>query len=435
MKASEIAEITNGELFGDEQQVIGFEFDSRKCREGHLFVALKGNRDGHNFIADAFKRGAVGVLASKKVPVPKGKFSILVENTLKGFSKIASNKRKRFQGTVIAVTGSVGKTTTKELLSQFLSKRFSVYFNVKSYNNLIGVSYTLSNLPNSTEVYVQELGTNRKGEIKELTNIVKPDIAIVTHIGKAHTENFKNIKEIVEEKLSITENAKIAIVPYQFKELSKAEKTITFGEKGDISLKKLKLKQNGTEFTLSVGNFEERFFTDIPGYSVVNATMIAAAVSLEMEISLKDLKEAVLRFQPPEMRMNTLKLGRVTLINDAYNANPVSMANAIKVLSLYSKRKVAILGEMLELEKAEEEHRKLGKLLKTHQIDAVITVGKNAAAILETFDGEAYHFKSREEFLKFIKNYEFSNSVVLIKGSRANRLEEAVEILRKRYEG
>lgn len=433
MKASEIARIVNGKLIGEDLQVNSFEFDSRKCGKGSLFIALKGNRDGHDFINDAFEKGAVGALASKKHTVPAGRFLVLVEDTLKGFSKIASQKRKGFKGTVIAVTGSVGKTTTKELLSHFLSKRLSVYFNTRSYNNLIGVSYTLSNLPNNAEVYVQELGTNKKGEIKELTEIVKPDIAVVTYVGKAHTENFGSFKEIVEEKLSITESAEIAVVPYEFREYSRGKKTITFGKMGYISLQSVKLSPEGTEFILKIKDGKEKFFTPIPGYSVVNATMVAAAIALEMDIPLKELKEAVLSFQPPEMRMNVLKLKGTTVINDAYNANPISMANAIKVLSTYSGKKIAVLGEMLELDNAEEEHRKLGELLKEHRIDTVIATGENAAAILETFNGEAYHFVDRKEFLNFIKRYEFSNATVLVKGSRANRLEEVVEILKKRY--
>lgn len=433
MRAEEVAKIVKGRLRG-RGKIESFEFDSRNIKEGSLFVPLKGNRDGHQFIDDAFKRGASGTLSEKVIKVPEGKFLIEVDSTFEAFKSIGKWKRENFKGTTVAVTGSVGKTTTKELLNHIFSKFFKTYRNIKSFNNILGVTHTLSNLPLSAEVYIQELGTNRKGEIPELMDFIKPEISVVTTVEKAHTEGFGNVDEIVEEKLSITEGTSLSIVPFQFKKLSRSKETITFGREGDIKLMEVNFFPDKTEFTVESFGRKIQFLTRVPGYGIVNSTLIAVGLAEVFKINILELPELIGTFTPPEMRLHIEKLNDVILIDDSYNANPKSMENAIKVLSLQELPKVAIIGEMLELGKeSKEEHEKVGELLKLAGVETLIAYGEETEYTFKVFEGIKFHFTSRKEFIKFINKYLFSGKAVLVKGSRGNRLEEVTKIIRQRY--
>ena len=432
MKGSEIAKVVGGEFLGEDLDVKNFVFDSRECCSGSLFVPLKGRRDGHGFIEDAFKRGAVGTFSETPLSIKKG-FQILVDDTLKAFERFALYKRKHFEGKVIALTGSVGKTTTKELLFFTLSKFFAVHCSKKSYNNLIGVSYTLSNLDDLSDIYLQEIGTNSRGEVGFLREIVCPHLSVVTAIGKSHTQSFKRMEDLVEEKFSITEGVEFAVVPSEFSAFSKAKETFTFGREGDVSVKSVSFDFSGTRFVLSVEGRELRFFSKIPGYSIVNATMIAVLVAKLLNIPFDCLVEAVGSFTSPEKRMNLIKLKDIIVIDDSYNANPTSMENALRVLSTFKGRKVAVLGDMLELDNSPSEHRRIGEILNSLKVDLLVAFGEMGRYILETYKGEAYHFTDREKFLEFLKVCDFSGSAVLVKGSRSNRLEDAVNILVERF--
>ncbi|TCK06252.1 UDP-N-acetylmuramoyl-tripeptide--D-alanyl-D-alanine ligase [Phorcysia thermohydrogeniphila] len=435
MKAEDLAKITEGRLRGEKNiSVSSFEFDTREGVSEALFIPLKGKRDGHDFIEDAFLKGALGTLTEIPVEVPEGKFSIEVEDTFLAFKKIAQFKRENFSKTLVAVTGSVGKTTTKELLFHLFSDRFKTYKNKKSFNNMLGVVYTLSNLPRETEVYIQELGTNAPGEIGELTAFVKPDISIVTAVERAHTEGLKDFDTILKEKMSITEDVPAAVVPYAFREFSKSFETVTFGREGDVRVVDLKFFPDRTLFSLEFFGKRLSFESPIPGYSLVNAAAVAVAVALILGVDVADFPERLKSFQPPEMRLCIERLKGVVLINDAYNANPRSMENAIHVLSLQPTTKVAVLGDMAELgEISREEHRKLGELLNRAGVTELVAFGEEIGRALETFKGKSFYFTIREEFINFINNYDFSGKAVLVKGSRKNRLEEVVKIIRQRY--
>ena len=435
MKAEDLAKITKGRLKGAKNlSVSSFEFDTRERISGALFIPLKGKRDGHDFIEDAFLKGALGTLTERPIKVPEGKFSVEVDDTFLAFKRIARFKRETFSGTLLAITGSVGKTTTKELLFHLFSDLFRTYRNKKSFNNMLGVTYTLSNLPEDTELYIQELGTNAPGEIGELTAFIKPDVSIVTAVEKAHTEKLKSFDVILSEKMSITESVPVSIVPHTFKEFSKSCETLTFGREGDVKVDEVKFLPDKTLFSLEFCGKRLSFESPIPGYSLVNGTAISVAVALVLGIEVTDFPEKLKTFQPPEMRLRLERLKGVVLINDVYNANPRSMENAVYVLSLQPGTKVAILGDMAELgEISEEEHRKLGELLNRAGVSELIAFGEEIGVSSETFNGKTFYFTIREEFINFINNYDFNGKVVLVKGSRKNRLEEVVEIIRQRY--
>jgi len=435
LKAEDLARVTKGRLKGEKNlSVSSFEFDTREKISGALFIPLKGKRDGHDFIEDAFLKGALGTLTERPVKVPEGKFSIEVENTFLAFKRIAQFKRENFSKTLVALTGSVGKTTTKELLFHLFSDCFKTYKNKKSFNNLLGVVYTLSNLPEGTELYIQELGTNAPGEISELTAFIKPDISIVTAVEKAHTEGLKSLETILREKMSITEGVPVAIVPYPFREFSKSSETLTFGTEGDVEVTEVKFLPDKTIFSLEFYGKKLSFESPVPGYSLVNATAVAVAVALVLGVDTTNFPERLRTFHPPKMRLCIERLKSVILINDCYNANPRSMENAICVLSLQPEVKVAVLGDMAELgEISYEEHRKLGELLNKAGVTELIAFGEEIKGALETFKGRAFHFTVREKFINFISSYNFSGKAVLVKGSRKNKLEEVVKIIKQRY--
>ncbi|WP_457681745.1 UDP-N-acetylmuramoyl-tripeptide--D-alanyl-D-alanine ligase [Thermovibrio sp.] len=433
MDALKVAEVVNGELLGIPLEVKGFHFDSRLIREGEFFIPLKGSRDGHLFIEEAFKKGAVGALTEKSLTPPKGKFLVKVDDALLAFKRIASYKRSLFKGKVVGITGSVGKSTTKELLYHAVSPFLKAYRNQKSFNNEIGVSHTLSNLPLDSFLLLQELGTNSPGEIPRLRELVRPDYGVITTVSPAHMEGFKTFKALLKEKLSITEGVELSILPHSLSNLSASPETITFGKEGAVKLVELKDSFFGTEFKVKAFGKEFSFKTSVPGLAVVNATLIAVALFYALNLPLNELPPLVSTFTPPSGRLKVEKLNGLYLIDDSYNANPASFENALKVLSLFKGKKVAVVGQMLELgEVSEAEHERLGELLNVLGIDALIAFGRETLPSFNAFSGEKYYFSDRDSLISFVKEYPFKGAV-LVKGSRGNRLEEVSRIIRERF--
>jgi len=439
MDAESVARIIGGRLRGKNKEVRGFSFDSREVKEGELFVPIVSKRDGHEFIEDALKRGAVGSLTQRgESAPPEGKFFIEVKDTKEAFKRIARHKREEFGGAVVGITGSVGKTTTKELLFHLFSPFLSTYKNKKSFNNELGLTYTLSNLPPNTELYIQEVGTSSKGEIGALAHLLKPQIAVITAVKPAHMEGFGSLKELLEEKLSLTQGAEVAVVPIELLNLSEAKESITFGGKGaDVELLSFKSSSGGSSFSVRAFGEKLSFKTAVPGRSVVNATLIALAVSKLLGIPLQELPELVESFKPPSGRMEIIKVGGTTIIDDSYNANPASMENAINVLKGFKEEKVAIIGQMLELGSfSEKEHKRVGELLNEAGVSLLLTVGEEARSTYEVFRGKKEHFESANELLEWLKRLSKEHLIgkaVLVKGSRSNRLEEAVKFLKEAF--
>ncbi len=429
-----LEKITEGKLINGKNSFVktieGFEFNSRKIKKGKVFIPLEGKRDGHNFIEDAAKNGALATLTSKKIEtlIPQ----IAVKDTLNAFVKIANFKRKLFKGKTVAITGSVGKTTTKELLSHVLSNFFTCKSNIESYNNMIGVSYTLSNLKNP-DIYIQEIGTSAPGEIRKLTNIVKPEIAILTTVSPAHLEGFENIEALKEEKLSIFTKNKITIAPVEFK--NRLKNGIFFGKGGDASFTEISSQPNKTVFKAKIMGENIRGTIKIPGKGILNSILIILIIAKLVEIDLKKATEILESFTSPKWRMEIRHLKNTILIKDFYNANPASMKNAIDVLANFNMPKVAIFGEMLELGKNSKFfHEEIGKYLNEKKVETGIFFGENSIFYLNTFNGKGYHFKDKNELIAFLKKIDIRKKVFLIKGSRGNRLEEVTHIIEKRLE-
>ncbi len=426
--------------------------DTRSITNGSIFIALKGKKfDGHNFIRVAVEKGAVAVIINKNKLKNFDDIDctmVTVKDTTIAYGQLAAEWRKKLKSKVIAITGSNGKTTTKEILAHILSNKNSVQKTVANNNNHIGVPLTLFSCNNSHKYLILELGTNHFGEIAYTANIAKPDYSIITNIGEGHLEYFKNKAGVAKEKLSLFDetircggkifiNIDDKLLAAKTKIL---ENKITFGFNGkaDVRGKIVKLSDEGMPVVqIKKGKVEFESVVNLPGMSNAKNFLAAAAILLELGISPADIKKYAGKIIPVDKRMNVTKHSSFILVNDTYNANPVSMKAAIEFLNTFDKKlkRVAILGDMFELgDKAALSHRRLSGEIIKNGIDEVYTVGKlmkNLNDALKVKKITHQHFTKKEKLAGFITEKNFSNSVVLLKGSRGMKMEEFI----KAFEG
>lgn len=422
--------------------------DSRMVKQGGVFFAVKGaNHDGHDFINQAFENGAACAVVQKKVDAAAGKPILLVDDTIKALGELAKFIRESSNSKVIAITGSAGKTTTKNILNHILSKKFKCFAAPKSFNNNIGVPLTVFDAPDACEFIIAELGSNHLGEIKYLSQIIQPDIAVITTICPAHLEGFGSLQGIIKEKVSITAGLKQGgkfFINGDKKELVDYCKDnrlnfTTFGTKKscDIQLKNIELF--GDESTFVVDNVT----VDFPLIGRANVENAAAAwvVCKHLGISAKQFADSIVDIKPVGMRLEVIEIGSVTVINDCYNANPGSMENALQTLSLLAKQKgkraIFIFGKMSELgAESQKLHAELGNRIVHYRIPLVLTIKGDASLAAQTADKMA-DFNIRVEVFdnvseladnlhKFVK----PDDIILVKASRSERFEIIVDKLK-----
>ncbi len=419
------------------------EFNSKEVKKGSAFIALKGKRDGHKFIDNALKKGAKVFILEKRKKNLYG-FShletftkiIYTKDNFRFFKNFANYKKKLYKGKKIALTGSVGKTTTKEFLFYLLSKFEKTYKNIKSYNNFLGLLYTLSNLNLSSKYYVQELGTNHFGEIESLVKFLKPQIRIITKIGKAHLENFKNLEGVIQAKLEIIKdnNFDFAILPkflknYLKNNLIKKNNIYFFDEKESVLEDRYLNSSFERETTIKVFNKIIKVRHKILGDGFLTSLIIGAYLLYLLNLDLKILED-IRDFQLPSHRLNIFSLNiynkNVLIIDDSYNANPTSFENLIGILkklkNIYDAEVLCIFGKMAELGNDEKkEHEYIYNKLKSFSKVFLF----NIDFLKDTF------YSSHEalflDILKFIKNSSKENLIIAFKGSRINQLEKIVE--------
>ena len=425
----EIKELFN--IFGKEISGSGrikkFSIDSRQVEKGDFFVPIKGNRyDGHRFIKDAVKKGALGFFTQKKDPHPN---SLHVKNTLEALITVGKHKRKKLSFAV-GITGTSGKTTTKELLDFVLSDFFKTYSTPKNLNNEIGHPLTLANIPEGAQAGIFELGAGKIGDISYLVSISKPEIRILTSVGYGHTEKFGSLENVIKGKGEIFEGGEVAILPSNIKSFYQHKNVITFGseEGSDIRILSAAINDKGTEGIVQIG--KNLYRIEMPVFNMAVFYNLGAVFSVlqYLEIDPEKAVEKLRLFHLPEGRGKVIKYKNITIIDDTYNANPLSVENAVKTLSMIKGKKIIVLGDMLELGKYSiQKHKEVGKIIQNSPIDVAIFYGDQMRYAYEVLKGkkEVYHFEKKKDIADFISSQK-ENITVLIKGSRGMKMEQII---------
>ena len=449
----DILEATGGRLVkGDFSSIVsGISTDSRTLAEGEFFVALIGDRfDGHDFIAQAADRGAGGAVVSRDVGETSIETVVLVEDTLKALGDIARLYRSRFDIPVIGITGSNGKTTTKDMMASILERKYSVLKNEGNLNNAIGVPLTLFRLSGKHEVAVIEMGTGAPGEMARLVEMVQPDVAVVTNIGPTHQEFFGSVDEVATEKAVLVRAAGSAVLNVDDPRVAEMSDVvdgtiISFGLARDdlacatVLADEVGQDRNGeAEFTLVVGQDRARVHLRAMGKHNVYNALAAASVGKLLHVDINEIRDALESYQGTPMRMQKEMVNGVTIINDAYNSNPASLRAAVELLSEIecSGKRVAVIGDMLELgEQSDEFHRAAGRSIAGYPVDVLVTVGDEAAKIAEAALDAGFR-KNRvvicmsiSHVITYLSEALKVGDAALIKGSRGMKMEEIIEAL------
>ncbi len=432
------------------QPVDSISIDSRQISGDSLFVAVKGEKfDGHDFILEAVKKKASAVIINEKylsrfneLPVPV----ITVKDTTTALGDLAKIWRCKLNAKVIGITGSSGKTTTKEMLAAVLCEKFKVNKTIGNNNNHIGVPLTIFSTNLTHEILVLELGTNHFGEIAYTANIAQPDYALTTNIGNSHLEFLRNKKGVLEEKIELfnTTAAKGGTVfinnddSYLSKTMFNHPKRVTFGFENTADIKGvIKEINNEGKPVVEVQYKGKSFEFVLPAYGEQNARnfLAAAAIALRLGLDNKEIAAGISKFKPIEKRLNVKKIKKSILIDDTYNANPESMRYAIDLMTEFKnyKRRIAVLGDMFELgEQSPKLHADLSKVIKRNKIDFAILTGDmmvNLESELIKNGTESVLIKDRDKLKNFLTRFDFSNSVVLVKGSRGMKMEEFAKVI------
>lgn len=458
-----ILKVCDGEYFGDEkylkEHITGAAIDSRKIEQGNLFVAIPGERvDGHSFANQVLEKGALCVLSERVLPDCKGPY-IKVDSTLVGFNKIARAFRQMFDIPVVGVTGSVGKTSTKEMLASVLSTKFNVQKTAGNFNNELGLPLTLFTVKPEHELVVLEMGIDHFGDMERLAKMALPDVMVVTNIGTAHLEFLGDRDGILKAKTEFYDYMKpdgLVVLNGDDDKLitqrSVEGKTVIFygkgdtlsdGTKADVYAKDIEnLGFEGMRATIctSKGSFEARIH--IPGEHHLMNALAATLVGLKFGLTVDEISKGISIARTIEGRTNLIKANDTNVIDDCYNASPLSMKASLKMLSTASGRTIAVLGDMGELGTDElMQHREVGVSVAENGINVLFAAGKLAkeyvAGALEGCDKrtstsvDIHYFDNADELLMELKDFVKPGDSVLIKASHFMGFTKIVEELTK----
>lgn len=463
MKIKDIIKVTNGKLIqgNEETEITNFCKDTRIIKKGDTYIGIKGeNFDGNTLWQKAFEAGADTVIvqgidfSKEKLEQYQNKNIIEVKDTIQALADIATYKRtsckKDFQ--VVGVTGSVGKTSTKDIIANVVAQKYSTLKTQGNNNNNIGLPFTIFKLENQ-EAAVIEMGMNHFGEISKLTKIAKPTISVITNIGTSHIGNLGSRENILKAKLEILEgmDKKILVInndndllhKYYLENVENKDIEIhTYGieNDSDVMAENIILNENDSEFICNIKGEKFKIKVPVGGIHFVYNAICAATVGTLLGLNQEQIKNGVETFELTKKRMDITELKNgVTIINDSYNASFESMQASLKYLNgLNSKRKIAVLGDMFELgEFSEELHEKVGKEVVKNKIDILICCGKNAKYIVENAEKEGmkrqniYYFETREQVEELVKKIWQSGDSILFKASNGMKFFNIVENLIK----
>jgi len=444
MYVYEILEATNGKLISGDKNtdIVSFSQDSRKVKAGGMYIPLKGERfDGHSFIDSAFENGAQAIITHQKVSYPD-KIVIEVADTMQALKDMALYLRQHRNVLVVGITGSVGKTSTRDMVYSVVKQKYKTLKTDGNYNNEIGLPLTVLRYDDE-EVMILEMGMNHLGEMSRLSKIALPDIAAITNVGTAHIGELGSRENILKAKLEITDGMKdgnCLIINQDNDMLQTVDiprlNVVRVGKdkKSQILAKNIELNETSSSFTVEYNGKEELIHVPVQGEHNVSNALTAIAVGLELEIDIEDIKKGIQSFELTKNRMDILeKDHHVTVIDGTYNASVDSMKSSIDVLANYSRRKVAILADMLELGNYSEKlHREVGQYVVDKHIDVLICVGKEAYYMFDQAKKQlenVFYYENNQQLIHDLKDMICENDIVLLKGSHSMNLKEVVDVI------
>lgn len=451
MTVKDILKVTNGQLIiGKEEEIVtSFERDSREVKQDDTYLGIKGETiNGSIFFEEAFKKGAKGAIlqnieiTNEQKENYNNKFIIVVEDTVKAMQQIATYKRSLYDIPVVAITGSVGKTSTKDMVYSVLSMQFNTLKTQGNYNNHIGVPLTIFQLKDQ-EMLTIEMGMNHFGELSTLTKIAKPTVAVITNVGTAHIGNLGSRENILKAKLEILEgldkdgyvviNNDNDLLHKWYLENKDKYKIITYGieNQSDFMAEDIISEEEKSIYILKNNNIKVE--VPIGGNHFVENSLCAIAVGSIFDIPLEKMIRGIKGFELTKKRMDISKLeNNITIIKDFYNANYDSMKAALEYLGkIENKRTIAVLGDMLELgDYSKQLHEKVGEEVVKNNIDVLITVGKeakNIAKIAKETIKDVYEFDNNEEASIKLNSIKMENDCILLKASNGMKFGEILE--------
>ena len=454
MTLTQIANACGGTLYlGEhlsEKEITGAVIDSRLIKEGYLFIAAAGERvDGHDFIPSAFEKGALAVVCEQPPKVPSGPY-ILVDNSFVALKEIAKWYRMQLDIKVVGITGSVGKTSTKEFISSVLEQKYNVLKTVGNFNNEIGLPLTILGIKSEHQIAVLEMGISDFGEMHRLSEIAKPDICVITNIGQCHLENLGSRDGILKAKTEIfdfmNEDGSVCVNGDDDKLITikevKGRRPLRFGLGLENDIYATDIDTHGLfGSTCKIHVKDEVFEAQVPqpGEHMVLNALAATAVGTLLGLNYCEISAGISSVKALGGRSNVLRSEKYTIIDDCYNANPVSMRAAIDLLHMADTRKVAILGDMFELGNTEKElHKGVGTYAATGNVDVLLCVGSLSSNMYEgalsvkqasSSSLELKYFETREELIQALPQILQKDDTILVKASHGMGFEHVVKAL------
>lgn len=439
MKVEEVFQIVGGKLFFSHNKTLKkIKIDSRKIEKGDIFIALKGkNLDGNEYVKDASFKKAGLIICEKKVNVNTA--LIVVEDTYQALWNLASYYREKNNPLFIAITGSYGKTTTKELLYHILSDKYHVLKSPKNYNNHIGIPLTLFSLTGKEDIAIVELGMNHKGEIERLSKLVKPDLAIITAIGTSHIGYLKGKKNIFKAKMEITKGIDdgILLVNGDDSYLKKVKGNIHYdvidcGKCSTYGLVPYQIKETFHSLSFCIQYRGKEYNVNIPmtGAHFVSNILLAIETALLLNMDMDTIVSSLRTFQMEKQRMEVISTSHYTIIDDVYNASYESIRALISFIKKQDTSLYFILGDILELGSySKKYHKKVARMLRKIKNKKVLLVGDKTRVMKGK---DFYHFSSNTEIISYLEGEDLNGKTFVLKGSRGMHLEQIVDYLKEK---
>jgi len=446
---SQIANMVGGRVIqGGDVMTHSIVIDSREVKPDSAFFAIQGERlDGHQFVAQALQTALGAVVSQLPENIPAGKGLVQVGDTTLALQMLARAIRQRYDFMLIAITGSAGKTTTKEMIATLVETEKRTFKSWGNFNNLIGCPLCIDNTPDDAEVVVSEMGMNHKGEIATLAGLTRPDIGVYTNIGPVHIEFFGTVEKIAEAKRELLENVKsdgTIVINTDNEHVMRISREfagtkVTYGIENEAQYRATAVTERGllgARFTVRAEGEDRDFELALPGRHNLSNLLAAIATARVAGISWDGITKGIANLKPAYHRGVVVPYRGASLYDDSYNSNPYALASALTLLKQAdAKRRIAVIGDMLELgDKELDYHRDSGRAIPK-EVDAVIAVGKRAKSVLEGAreagfaDDKLHHFDDAQSAGEFLKTFIQDGDLVLIKASRGIGLDKIVTML------